>query len=450
MDKNLYDILIISSKPPTHSAGLGKNCIEMYETAGLNVDYMTVYDYSNKDKNVITLLPGPQQLPPSTIRKYFILPVRRFLITTGLYTAVEYVKDRICKMRMSQNKSGLLFLYPDERKPPIPVDLITRNITKRYDAVITVFWEGMLNSTSLVAIYEKLKCPIIISSPDMAPMTGGCYYFGKCRNFHTGCGNCPALNSNDLNDQSKANYQTKKANYSRINCAFLGNTWMLKYAKDSKLFKSLFHSEIIINPNEFKPSNMNEARLKLGIEDRNQFIILVASNVQPRKGNKDIAYAIDKIIRESSSDDLKHIELLIIGDDYFSSLLKNKEIKTTELGFVDLHKLICCYQASNVFISASNDDAGPSMINQSIMCGTPVISYDNGTAIDVIENNISGFKSEIGDKDGLAEGIKLVLNMPLDEYRTLRETTRAMAMQHNSPEVGVKNHFFAIKSMLGK
>lgn len=448
MKKTVYDILIISSMPPTHSAGLGMASIRALEAEGHHVDYMTTFDYPDKEENIITLLPGINNSKPSKVRKYIVLPIRRLLIYTNVYTLVKGIKDRIAKCRRNRTHlKEMMFLYPDEANPPISPALIVQNIKKEYDAVITGFWEGLLNTTSLAAIYERLHCPILIPSPDMAPITGGCYYFGECRNFHNGCGKCPLLESSETCDQSRKNFELKRQNYSKINCAFLGNTWMRKHAEKSKLFSNIFHLEVMIDPNVFSPSDMNVARAELGLGNNDRFLILIASSFQPRKGIKDIVYAIEQFIKNTLPDKNQAVEFIVIGDNYFSSLTKDLNIQTHYLGTVNTSQLVNCYRAANIFISASNDDAGPSMINQSLMCGTPVVCYDNGTALDVIVNNVSGHKSAPGDKDGLAQGIAEILSLSSEEYNEMRKASHDMAMRHNSPEVCVRSRITAIETL---
>lgn len=102
------------------------------------------------------------------------------------------------------------------------------------------------------------------------------------------------------------------------------------------------------------------------------------------------------------------------------------------LGFVDQHTLTLAYQAANVFINASIDDAGPSMINQSILCGTPVVCFDNGTALDVIENGVSGYKCNVKDIGGLVNGLSSIYNMEKKDYLNFRTTTREKGIAMNS------------------
>lgn len=437
-----YRLLLVSSKPPSHSAGLTQTKIDGLLKAGHEVDYLTVYDYDGRPDNVISIFPKLPKKYPSWRRRYVVLPIRGMFKSLGIYEFVKRIKDivvqKINNLFSPKNSSDIMLLYPDEKTPPISNALLLSKILGKYDAVITLFWEGMLNSTSLKAIYDKLHCPILICAPDMAPMTGGCYYFNKCRNFYTGCGKCIALNSTDENDQTRLNFITKKENYSSINCAFLGNTWMNQYAVKSNLFRHIFHSEVIIDENKFCQRDMSIVRQKLGLL-QDKFILLISSSSMPRKGNSDIVDAVTIFYDRLSEAERMKIILLSIGDDYFQSSIEKHNIPIRHLGTVNESNLIYCYQASNLFISASHDDAGPSMINQSIMCGTPVVCYDSGTAIDVIENFVSGYKVPFRDIEGLSVGMDAIFRMSEDEYRDLRHNTRAKAIKHNSTPQHIAN-----------
>lgn len=83
-------------------------------------------------------------------------------------------------------------------------------------------------------------------------------------------------------------------------------------------------------------------------------------------------------------------------------------------------------------MSPSIGDAGPSTVNQSICCGTPVVAFEIGTAIDVIENGISGYRAAFKDVDDYAHGIESIITLNEQVYIKLRETTREMGLKKNS------------------
>ena len=89
-----------------------------------------------------------------------------------------------------------------------------------------------------------------------------------------------------------------------------------------------------------------------------------------------------------------------------------------------------------MFLNPSTDDAGPSMVNQSIMCGTPVVSFNLGTAVDVIENGISGFKTDDISPEGFYRTLEKAIRSLIEGSNpSIRETTRATALRHNTSAV---------------
>lgn len=431
-----YRILLISSMPPYHSAGYGWDVVHALESAGHSVDYLTTYSFRGQRKNDITLLKrtGKNRIinfVGQLLRHKHMRPLKNLLLNLYNNTMVsEYEKP-----------DGIFIVHPDESRPSIPNELLVEKIKGEYDAVVTLFWQGMINSSSLVALYDRLKCPIIVDSPDMAPMTGGCQYFNKCRRFEHECGSCPGLKSKDEKDQSHKNYLLKRKNYGSIPMVFRCNSWMMEFAIKSKLFSNNTTSIIsfILNENEFAPTlNRDKIRKKLGLNATGKKVLLLRSAHDYRKGSD---YAIEAITRfvQNSPNIRNSIIVLTIGEKYVKDKLSNTGIKCVHLGVVGRDELIKCYQAADYFINCSVDDAGPSMINQSILCGTPVICFDNGTACDVICERESGFKCPTGDSDALLNKLETALCLPVYEYESLREKTREIGLRFNSYNAYIRN-----------
>lgn len=102
------------------------------------------------------------------------------------------------------------------------------------------------------------------------------------------------------------------------------------------------------------------------------------------------------------------------------------------MGRVGRSQLIRLYQVSDWFLSPSVDDAGPSMVNQSQMCGTPAVCFNNGTAVDVVVNGRSGFKTDDVTECGYAVILQTAINLTAsdpNEYEGIRAFTRAIAME---------------------
>ena len=59
---------------------------------------------------------------------------------------------------------------------------------------------------------------------------------------------------------------------------------------------------------------------------------------------------------------------------------------------------------SDVFLSPSIQDAGPMMLNQALMCGTPAVAFNIGVAYDII-NDKTGYLAKYRDSEDFCKGI---------------------------------------------
>ena len=74
------------------------------------------------------------------------------------------------------------------------------------------------------------------------------------------------------------------------------------------------------------------------------------------------------------------------------------------------------YQASDVFVNSSIEDAGPMMVSEALACGTPVVGFDMGVVDNMVINDYNGYKAILKDSVDLANGIYTVLKLNTVEY----------------------------------
>lgn len=439
------NILILSTHSPNYRAGLGLDVMTALENAGHKVDFICK-DASEPLNSSFTCL----------CKEPIIKRVLRAVLPKGLLRCIKKIrKNKNLKLAndifsnlIINNGYEIHYLYEDREDDVI--NKLFKHLKKEYDLVITLWWFSMLTSTTLRRIHDRLKCPIMILSIDMAPMTGGCFYFNNCRNFEKECINCPAMVNLDKDsviiERPHINYMIKKENYSSINCAFLGNSWMNQYAKASHLFDKakIFKIGCIIDEQDFCPASSNYVKKKLGIEDK-ALVLLARSSSEPRKGCNYIIDSISKMWKSMQGEHKLSFILLTVGDDYIYNAMQDLNIPCINYGIVNRMQLVRLYQASTYFLSSSIDDAGPSMVNQSIMCGCPVVCFDNGTAIDVIHNGISGFKSKEISRKGFNEALSDAISFfYTKEYPQIRITSRQIALNSCSRQKfaeDIKNYY---------
>lgn len=411
--------------PLDYSGGYVIDRIKLLESEGHSVDVLTRYDKPFMRANVISVYHTP-------FKKIGIKYLYKFLSSVDVFNIGKKLKKTFKRNNTRKNINGIIICNPNEDIPPVKINDILCKITKEYDLVITSFMENMLTIPSLLAIYEKLKCPIIIGAVDQAPFTGGCWFSLNCERYKDECGRCPGLDSTDRNDQSHKNYLIKKDAYSKMNYMLLTNSWMMRYAKSSKLFdeRRLALSYILIDEDKFVPMHRKKCKRMFGYNNED-IIFLSRYHTVINKGLNVYIKALSLLYQSLDDDIKKRIVVTFVGTNDIS-ISKEIEFRTKFIPGLKISKLIQLYNATSFFVSPSISDAGPSMVNQSIMCGTPVCCFNIGTAIDVIKNGENGFKSDKIDADSLMKCLYKAVYLSDEAYKTMRTNSRKIALKYQS------------------
>lgn len=310
----------------------------------------------------------------------------------------------------------------------------TKKILKRAgfkpDAIIVLFMSHFISFKNQYELFKLTGAKIYLYLMDMAPMTGGCHYAWDCVGYTKECGSCPALYSNNQNDQTRVNYMFKKMFIEKTNIFPIAATeWQFKQLSKSSLFKDKRKFKVLlsINENQYYPSNKTKARQELGLPFEKKIIFFGAVYVaDKRKGFLELVEAL-KILSQKIEDS-SMIHLAIAGNK--SADFKNiLPFSYTLLGYLDHNNLPKAFQASDVFVAPSIEDSGPMMVNQSIMCGTPVVAFEMGVALDLVRNGETGYRAKLKDSNDLANGIKYILELGDTSYNQ---------MNHNCRELGLK------------
>jgi glycosyltransferase involved in cell wall biosynthesis len=425
MNKKLK-ILVLSSLSPYKSANFGLDVIKSLELAGHEVDFLTKYQFDGMTSNMFSVFDYSES--ESVSNKTFIqklkekVPLLRFIHNPTFY--FRFFKQTNQTITIS-----------DELQPCVDSELILNKINKKHDLVITVFWWFMITGKTLRDIYEKLSCPILIYSVDMAPLTGGCYYFWNCRKFLNSCGNCPALWLSMKEDKTNSNFLYKIDVYKTSKCMFLGNTWQCNWAKKSPLFDKEYIRKLpfVLDENVFLTKYQEESRKLLQITQSKKFILFAATAnlLSKRKGGKYLISAVNRFILNLTPSERKDVLLIIAGNNG-DRVQKYFKIDVHSMGFLDIDKLVLAYSAADCFLCSSIEDAGPSMINQSLMCGTPVIAFETGVALDLVHTGFTGYRANYKDVEDFAHGIKVLYRQNASEKNLMRENCRTLAVQECS------------------
>lgn len=414
-------VLYISSFDP--SKGVGAIAMDHFKALinnGLEVDFLTKFPVEGHPE-ILYVLKKP-------INKYVNF-IKRF---------PYYFLKKYKKSNKNNTENIRYFTHRKESEPPVPVNKILKKIDNDYELIIIYFWQGLLTYKTIKKIYDhNITSPkFVFLCPDYTVMTGGCDHIGNCNRYDKGCGYCPMIGSKKFNDFTSWNVKYSAKVVDKIKPYIIVNNYMLPFFEKSPILKNcagIIKGNMIIDLQKFKPLPIDQLRLKYKIPKQTKFIILFGAQnlANERKGIKYLIESLHQLYNKLSDDVRKQILLLIVGkSENINNLLP--EFPQKYLGYVSTTSLPEIYSMSNVFVSPSVNDPGPSMVNQSIACGTPVVSFEMGTALDVIKGRGTGVCVPLKDTKGMADGIFNILQMDKQKYNQLRETCRKIAEELHS------------------
>lgn len=415
MSKENPQILVLSSVDPHRGpAVVAEDQYKRLKKAGYDVDFMTLYAVEGHPEYIYVYKNHKRQC-----------------------LSWSYLRYKVKFNRFTKACNGN-FYYTKETNVQVSTKDIVKSIKKKYDVVVVYFWQEMLTFKSIEAIYDKLHCLFIFRCVDYSPMSGGCHFTGHCKNFETGCGNCPSIGSNKLNDFTRFNVKYRKRVYDKVKPVVSGNGYMQTFYDRSYLLKDYdrrVRTFFTLDLNHFCEHNKESSRLQFGIPQSGKFVMLFGSQSlsDERKGVSYLLQALN-IMYDKLSDEERRRVLLVLAGKSIDEIKDKLCFEYKHLGFVNAAQLPMMYSSADVFLSPSVNDAGPSMVNQSLACGTPVVSFEMGTALDYVKGKNTGYCASLRDAEDFARGIEKIFRLSELDYIAMRKECRRVAEDLSSEE----------------
>jgi glycosyltransferase involved in cell wall biosynthesis len=284
------------------------------------------------------------------------------------------------------------------------------------DVVLLNFFNCLMTPQQI----HEISTPLFWVMHDFSPFTGGCHLAYQCTGFQNGCGSCPAIGSSDKNDVTRYGFEQRKQIWNAgITGIAVGSAQALA-AKESKACKGS-RIETISNGvplNIFSPSLRAGARAKLKFDDSKLYIMVgTSANTSPLKGGGFAESAVDRL-RTVYGD---KIEFVSVG----SPPLNFSRASVRYMNFIrEEKKLADVYAACDLVLFPSLIEMFPLTVLEAMACGTPVVSFKNGGAEEIISHGVDGFLAEVGNLDDLLSKIEVFINMNPSEKETLRGAAR--------------------------
>ncbi len=287
--------------------------------------------------------------------------------------------------------------------------------------------------------------PAVFTLHDMWSFTGQCVYSYECQKWQTGCGGCPY--PANYYDNSQLEWKLKSWAYDRSNLAIVApSRWLAQQARQSMLNQfPIYHIPNGIDVESYQPIDRALCRQVLGLPQHKHILMFGATSISdPRKGG-DLLIAALQALPESLKTDCF---LLILGSGG-EELAQRVGIPCLELDYVASDKLkSIAYSAADLFLFPTRADNLPLVLQESMACGTPAISFKIGGVPDLVRPNQTGYLAAPNDIDDFRNGIVQLLEQPVLRQH-LQQKCRKIAITEYSLELQAQRYAKLYRELLG-
>ena len=286
--------------------------------------------------------------------------------------------------------------------------------------VVFVHWgSDFANAKFLAELKQLTEAEIVFILVDHALYSGGCHYQIDCQGYKDGCHNCPATTSWIVKRGIEKNYAFKKKYLPHG--IIIGGEGDKVRLRQSSIYRD-FRIERLVAPidaQKFCPAKDREAlRKRWNLPTDKKIVFFGATSLnERRKGIKELLQALPMV-------QTNDVVFVAAGKTEGLTFPEN----TISLGYLNEAQLIQMYQMADVYVCASLTDAGPMMVNQALLCGTPVVAFPVGVSVELVRTGHTGSLVKYGDSVDLARGIDAVLSLSLNEWKQMSANCRKLGV----------------------
>lgn len=304
--------------------------------------------------------------------------------------------------------------------------------------VVFVHWvSDFANAKFLAELKQLTGAEIVFILVDHALYSGGCHYQIDCQGYKDGCHNCPATTSSIVHRGIEKNYAFKKKYLPHG--IIIGSEGDKARLSHSAIFRD-FRVERLVSPidaNKFSPArDRNALRKQWNLPMDKKIVFFGATSLNERRKG------IMELLEAFPSVQTKDAVYVAAGNVKDLVLPEN----TISVGYLNETQLIQMYQMADVYVCPSLADAGPMMVNQALLCGTPVVAFPVGVSVELVQTGQTGYMAKYGDSVDLAKGIDAILSLSQNEWEQMSANCRKLGVDtYANP-----NERYTIEALLSK
>ncbi|AFY77060.1 glycosyltransferase [Pleurocapsa sp. PCC 7327] len=365
----------------------------------------------------------------------------------------------------SQSKSDRVATIPRKHRLENPIASITRPLGFNYvqyvgafDILKHEFYQnadllnfhnlhgGTFNYLAIPLLTENK--PAVFTLHDMWSFTGHCSYSYDCDRWKIGCGRCPYPHIYPAikKDNTRLVWKLKDWVYRRSDLTVVTpSRWLAGLAKLSMLNRfPIHHIPNGIDVDAYQPRDPAICKELLGIQADKKVLMFGADSIKdPRKGSNILLQALSSLPASVKAETI----LLTIGNSS-EAISEVVGIETLNLGYVSHARFkAIAYSAADLFIFPTRADNLPLMLQESMSCGTPMVSFKIGGVPDLVRPGITGYLAEPGNASDLNNGIVQLLEDNSLRERMSREC-RAIALAEYSLDLQIRRYIDLYEQIL--
>jgi glycosyltransferase involved in cell wall biosynthesis len=290
-----------------------------------------------------------------------------------------------------------------------------------------------------ISALTKYK-PAVFTLHDMWSFTGHCAYSYDCDRWKTGCGKCPYPETYPAIQRDNTHFEWTLKNwvYARSNLTIVTpSLWLTEQVKQSILSRfPIHHIPNGVETDLYRPLDSEQCKSILSIPSTKRVLMFGAEKLGDlRKGSALLLKSL-----QSLPGSLKSELLLMTFGNSGDSIAKSADIEVLNLGYIggDRMKTIA-YSAADLFLFPTRADNLPLVLQESMACGTPMVSFKVGGVPELVRPELTGYLAESEDIQDFQKGI-----LELTEDNVLRErmgqNCRVIALQEYSLELQAKRY----------
>jgi glycosyltransferase involved in cell wall biosynthesis len=205
------------------------------------------------------------------------------------------------------------------------------------------------------------------------------------------------------------------------------SNWETESAKKSSLFAQNITIPNCLDLGIFKPVDKYIAKNILNLCSDKRYILFGAVDVNknPIKGGDLLKSALKLFIEKYET---QNVVLLIFGSSYYDSFL-DIGLPIHFLGPIHSeYTMSLVYNASEVMLVPSKMDNLPQTAVEPASCGIPVVCFNVGGLVDIVDHKSTGYIANRFDVEDFAKGMNWILNEA--DYSLLSQKAREKALMN--------------------